>query len=196
MVVAGDPLALQKKKLRGFMRRQRVGAALAAPQAATKVRDVFLSHCLLPPQASVAFYMAQGDEMSVAPLAQALAGKGHPLCLPVSVPDGAALVFRSYCDGDGLQDGVWRIPEPLPLSPEIVPDVLLIPLLAFNRAGYRLGQGGGFYDRTLTALRAQKTVMAIGIGYEAQEVEALPVDSCDAALDAIVTETSFIIPRL
>jgi 5-formyltetrahydrofolate cyclo-ligase len=84
--------------------------------------------------------------------------------------------------------GVWNIPVPPETSPELLPDVLLVPMLAFDRNGYRLGYGGGFYDRTLVKLRAIKPVVAIGVAYSAQEVPEVPRAPFDQPLDWIMTE--------
>ena len=84
--------------------------------------------------------------------------------------------------------GVWDIPVPLATAPEVLPDVLLVPMLAFDRKGFRLGYGGGFYDRTLAKLRAVKPVIAIGVAYHAQIVDEVPRDAFDAPLDYVMTE--------
>ena len=84
--------------------------------------------------------------------------------------------------------GVWGIPRPTDDAPLLEPDVLLVPLMAFDRRGYRLGYGGGFYDRTLDVLRSKKTIVAIGVAYSAQQVDSVPHDSHDHSLDFIMTE--------
>jgi 5-formyltetrahydrofolate cyclo-ligase len=98
------------------------------------------------------------------------------------------LIFRAWEPGDKLVPGVWDIPIPQESAEEVLPDVLLVPMLAFDRAGYRLGYGGGFYDRTLEKLRALKKVTAIGVAYQAQLVDQVPVGPHDAPLDYILTE--------
>ena len=90
--------------------------------------------------------------------------------------------------GEPLVSGVWDIQIPPDTAAEVVPDVLLVPLLAFDLQGYRLGYGGGFYDRTLDKLRALKPVTAIGIGFAAQQVETVPHDHLDQRLDYVMTE--------
>jgi 5-formyltetrahydrofolate cyclo-ligase len=83
---------------------------------------------------------------------------------------------------------VWGIREPMPDAPAVDPDILIVPLLAFDRRGHRLGYGAGYYDMTLAALRAKKPVVAIGIGYAAQEVETVPTTPRDEGLDLVLTE--------
>ena len=98
------------------------------------------------------------------------------------------LVFRLWKPGDQLVPGVWDIPIPTESATDVLPDVLLVPMLAFDRAGYRLGYGGGFYDRTLEKLRKLKRVAAIGVAYQAQMVDQVPIGPYDAPLDFVMTE--------
>jgi 5-formyltetrahydrofolate cyclo-ligase len=86
-----------------------------------------------------------------------------------------------------LVGGVWGISEPTADKPEVEPDILLVPLLAFDNAGRRLGYGGGFYDRTLHALRAKKQVTAVGLAYDEQRVDAVPHLDYDQRLDWVLT---------
>ncbi|MEI2686726.1 MAG: 5-formyltetrahydrofolate cyclo-ligase [Cypionkella sp.] len=104
------------------------------------------------------------------------------------IAPGMPLVFRAWSPGEALVPGVWDIPVPLETAAEVLPDVLLVPMLAFDRAGYRLGYGGGFYDRTLEKLRKLKAVVAIGVAYRAQMVEEVPRGGHDAPLDYVMTE--------
>jgi 5-formyltetrahydrofolate cyclo-ligase len=128
------------------------------------------------------------EEADIRPLLTALHERGHRLALPRVVRRGAPLRFLRWRPGDCLAPGYAGIPEPAADGEEIVPDVLLVPLLGFDRAGRRLGYGGGFYDRTLGALRRRGAVEAIGIGYSEQEVDSLPPGDHDEPLDWIVTE--------
>ena len=97
-------------------------------------------------------------------------------------------MFRRWRDGDEVDKGPFGVAEPKPSAEELCPDVLLVPLLAFDRAGYRLGYGGGYYDRTLRGLRALKPIIAIGVGFAAQEISATPRGPGDEPVDWIVTE--------
>jgi 5-formyltetrahydrofolate cyclo-ligase len=117
-----------------------------------------------------------------------LAGEGWTTCLPVVLGKGLPLEFRRWLPGEPLVKGVWGIERPLDTSPVVEPDVLIIPLLAFDRKGYRLGYGGGFYDRTLEKLRVLKKIVAIGVGYSGQEIEAVPHGAHDQPLDYMLTE--------
>ncbi|WP_295534943.1 5-formyltetrahydrofolate cyclo-ligase [uncultured Thioclava sp.] len=110
-----------------------------------------------------------------------------PLCLPVVVVPGQPLVFRRWHPGAAMEPGAFGAPIPQDKT-EITPQILIVPLLAFDARGYRLGYGGGFYDRTLQALRAAGPVIAIGFTYGAQERTEVPTDATDQPLDFIVTE--------
>ena len=135
-----------------------------------------------------------GSEINIVPLLEMLAGQGLRICLPVVVAMGKPLVFRAWQPGDDLVPGKWNIPVPADTQPEMTPDVLLVPLLAFDRQGYRLGYGGGFYDRTLEKLRAHGPVKAIGVAYRAQQVDAVEHDSLDQPLDGVLTEQGYFEP--
>lgn len=184
----------EKKKLRALLREERSGFASANPEAASSLRDVFFSGVRLPDYAVVSSYIAQDGEMDPAPLEAALAVRGHALCLPCIEEKKSALLFRAYADGDPLHLGFWNIPEPLSTRPIIEPSVLLLPLLGFDRAGTRLGQGGGYYDRTLAALRSKRKILAIGLAFAVQERASLPFMAHDQKLDLIVTEKEIIDP--
>src|SRR4029078_4599304 len=94
--------------------------------------------------------------------------------MPVMQGKGKPLIFRAWAPGDAMDKALWGIAEPKADKPELGPDVVLVPLLAFGPAGGRLGYGGGFYDRTLRGLRARKAIVAVGIGYDESRVHALP----------------------
>ncbi len=100
--------------------------------------------------------------------------------------------MRAYAFGDALVKGVWGIRVPPPDAPEVAPDLLLVPLLAFDRNGNRLGYGAGYYDMTIAALRAQKPVVAVGIAFAAQEVAEVPTTPRDVRLDLVLTEREVI----
>jgi 5-formyltetrahydrofolate cyclo-ligase len=136
----------------------------------------------------VSGFIPYKSEITTIPLLNALRRQGWQTCLPVVIAQEQPLVFRAWQPGDPLVPGVWDIPIPPPEVPEVLPDVLLVPMLAFDRRGYRLGYGGGFYDRTLEKLRAIKTVIAIGVAYHAQMVDEVPLGAHDAPLDYVMTE--------
>ncbi len=148
----------------------------------------FLDAITVPDGAPVSGFWPIRGEINVMPLLRALAARGHPVALPVVAGRGRPLVFRAWREGDATADGPYGIREPLASAPALSPRVVLVPLLAFDRAGHRLGYGGGFYDRSLAGLRAQAPVLAVGIAWAAQEVPAVPHDSRDQRLDWVVTE--------
>jgi 5-formyltetrahydrofolate cyclo-ligase len=134
------------------------------------------------------FYSAIGSEPDAMPLALALHAAGVRLALPVDWSHGAPLVFRRWRPGDRLAVGPLGIAEPLDDAPELEPDVLFLPLAAFDRRGNRIGYGAGNVDRTLAALRGRKTVQAIGVAYAGQEEEVIPREPHDEPVDIVVTD--------
>jgi 5-formyltetrahydrofolate cyclo-ligase len=135
------------------------------------------------------------NEITVLPLLAKLASEGWTTSLPIVMGEGEALMFRSWMPGEPTRPGVWDIPIPLESAAEVAPDVLLVPMLAFDRRGYRLGYGGGYYDRTLAGLRARKNVIAIGIAYSGQEIAEVPCGAWDEPLDWIMTERGAFSPE-
>lgn len=140
-----------------------------------------------PPPAIVSGFLAIGDEIDPTPLMQRLLGEGYRLSLPVMEGKGKPLVFRSWSPGEPLSETMWGIREPLPEAEVLDPDIVLGPLLAFDTEGYRLGYGGGFYDRTLAKLRALKPIVSVGIAFDEQKVDAVPHVDYDERLDWILT---------
>ena len=114
--------------------------------------------------------------------------------LPMGAEKGKPLVFREWKNGDELEEAVFNTRVPKESCDILEPDVLLVPLLAFDERKCRLGYGGGFYDRTISALKAKKSVFSLGVAYEAQKVEEVPTEeTTDVALDAILTERTIYI---
>ena len=141
----------------------------------------------LQPQTVVSAFAPLPDELRIWPLLRRLAKDGVRLALPVMQGKGNPLLFRAWMPGDAMDSGVWGIAEPKADKPAVEPDILLMPLLAFDRHGWRLGYGGGFYDRTLHGLRLRKAVVAVGLGYDEQEIEAVPHLDYDQRLDWVLT---------
>lgn len=137
---------------------------------------------------TIAGYHPRGDEADLLPALSALAAAGYATALPVVTGPAWPLIFRLWRPGHPLVPGAFRVMEPMGEAPLVQPDIVLVPLLAFDDQGYRLGYGGGFYDRTLEVLRVEAPTQAVGIGYAGQRVESLPVDAYDQRLDRIVTE--------
>jgi 5-formyltetrahydrofolate cyclo-ligase len=140
------------------------------------------------PGAIVSGYWAFREEADPRELMLALAARGHPLALPRVVARHTPLRFHRWSENDAMHVSAFGVTEPHTSADVVVPTVLLVPLLAFDADGYRLGYGGGFYDRTLAVLRAQRPTRAIGIAYAGQEVELLPHEAHDQRLDAVLTE--------
>lgn len=148
----------------------------------------FLANFSHSSSVDISGYWPTGEEPDIRPLMTALHERGHRVALPRVVRPGAALRFHLWQPGDRLERGLAGILEPAAQSKEIHPSVLLIPLLAFDATGARLGYGGGYYDRTLAALRQVREIEAIGIAYSDQEVDRLPMGDHDERLDWVVTE--------
>ncbi|MDR9428480.1 MAG: 5-formyltetrahydrofolate cyclo-ligase [Salibaculum sp.] len=156
---------------------------------ATHLRRVLAKRRGVP----LAGYMAMRTEIDPTP-AMAEAAAHGPVCVPVIIGKGQRLKFREWAPGCAMIPGAFgaRIPE---TGAWIEPEILIVPLVAFSRQGGRLGYGGGFYDRTLEALRARRPTLAIGFAYAAQEQPDLPLEPTDQQLDLIVTEQGVIAPR-
>lgn len=141
---------------------------------------------------TAAVYRAQGSELDPLPLARALLARRVSLALPATVATDGPLAFRGWSPGQPLTPDLAGVPAPPPETPEVMPDLMLLPLLAFDRSGARLGQGGGFYDRTLAALRSlQPRPWFIGLAFAGQEVEHLPLEAHDQRLDGVLTEAGY-----
>src|SRR5690349_22825286 len=140
----------------------------------------------------VSGFMPLKSEINPLPLMRKLADAGARLALPVVAGRGQPLIMRSWQWGEPLVPGVWGIREPPPTAPELQPDILLVPLLAFDRNGHRLGYGACYYDLTIAQLRAKKPIAAVGIAFAAQEIESVPRTAFDARLDLVLTENETI----
>ena len=147
------------------------------------------------PGVIVSGFMPLKSEINPLPLMRKLADAGARLALPVVIGLGKPLIMRSWQWGEPLVPGVWGIRQPPPTAPELQPDVLLVPLLAFDRRGHRIGYGAGYYDLTIAQLRAKKPIAAVGIAFAAQEVETVPRTAFDAQLDLVLTESETIALR-
>jgi 5-formyltetrahydrofolate cyclo-ligase len=146
----------------------------------------------IAPDTIVSGFMPLKSEINPIPLMRKLSGLGAALALPVVQGRGQPLIMRAYAIGDALAAGQWGIREPTPDAPEVAPDIMIVPLLAFDRTGHRLGYGAGYFDMTIARLRAMKPIVAIGIAFAAQEIDAVPVTPRDARLDIVLTEREVI----
>jgi 5-formyltetrahydrofolate cyclo-ligase len=177
-----------KRRCRAAASQARARAQGAAGAAAgAMLAAVGLEFLGLKP-ATVSGFRPFADEIDVLPLMARLAAEGWRTALPVVAGRAKPLVFRAWAPGEPTVAGAWSIPVPPDSAPEVRPDVLLVPMLAFDRAGFRLGYGGGFYDRTLSALRASKPVVAVGVAFAGQEIPEVPREAHDEPLDWILTE--------
>lgn len=182
----------QKAQLRAEMRRRRQAfCTTLAADAGERILANFLTIADgfgLGAGVAVAAYWPVGDEADVRPLLSHLHGLGAQCLLPVVEAAGKPLSFRRWNPGQLLEGGPLGTRQPTATAEAGIPAVLLVPLLAFDRRGCRLGQGGGYYDRTLPLLRDHAKVEAVGVGYSCQEVETVPFGPTDARLDWVVTE--------
>jgi 5-formyltetrahydrofolate cyclo-ligase len=133
------------------------------------------------------------DEPDTLPLLTALAAEGFATALPVVVGQRSSLIFRIWAPGDPTRAGAMSIREPLEVAPVVDPDLLFVPLACFDRRGHRIGYGAGYYDLTLARLHSTKRVHAAGVGYGVGEVDAVPYETHDQSLDAVVTELETIL---
>ncbi len=181
-------LAEAKKRCRRLAMERRAAAAAQAPEAGAALSARLRKAVALPAGAVVSAFWPLEGEIDTRPLMRDLVSRGHVVVLPVMQGAGRPLLFRAWAPGDSLVAAEFGTREPQPDRPALVPEVLLVPLLAFDRRGYRLGYGGGFYDRTLQELRARGPRLCIGIAYAGQELPEVPHDGNDQRLDWVVTE--------
>jgi 5-formyltetrahydrofolate cyclo-ligase len=184
---------LDKTALRTWLRAVRKRLAVEVPDAAERAARLAPLQGL-PPFRVFSSYHPMGSELDPMPLMLRLWGEGQPT-LPVAVDRHSPLVFRLWTKGMRLEPDAFGIPSPPPIMPALTPDLVIAPVLGFDRRGGRLGQGAGHYDRTLANLRARKTVFVLGLAYSGQEIDELPVEAHDERLDAILTETEYIAVR-
>ena len=191
----------EKRRLRVTAKATRTLAArrdrAAKGDAAGVLRDQFLgalSWNAWDEGTVVSAYWPLGDEIDPRPLMEALHLRGHRLALPAIRAAGRPLDFRAWLPGDPLISAGFGTQEPAATAPSVAPRMLLVPLLAFDAAGYRLGYGGGFYDRSLALLRAAGDTLAVGLAYADQQVAAVPREATDQPLDLVVTERDVIVP--
>ncbi|GLR66487.1 hypothetical protein GCM10010909_11670 [Acidocella aquatica] len=179
-----DATALAAAK--AALRKQAMAARNACdPALGAQLARHVLEDCPPPAGAVVAGYWPMGDEIDIRPLLYALAARGFVVCLPETPPRGQPLVFKKWQPGAALFAGRFGTSHP---AGEVArPDFVLVPLLAFDAKGNRLGYGGGYYDRTLAAL---PNAFRLGCAFAAQEVEAVPADANDLKIHALATEVS------
>ncbi|WP_292023102.1 MULTISPECIES: 5-formyltetrahydrofolate cyclo-ligase [unclassified Brevundimonas] len=174
-----------KSQQRADMRTRRKHLAGRNPEAAARAAD----HAdQMPKGEVVALYRAMGSELDTDVLAVALEAAGRQLCLPVVLERDAPMIFRAWSPGEPLELDAAGCPAPLPLAQTVDPDLILTPLLAFDPFGGRLGQGGGYYDRTFAA---RPDALRIGYAYAGQAVDRLALEDHDIRLHGVLTENGY-----
>ncbi len=185
---ANSEIASQKIAMRKAAKAVRKQAAAThGADAAQKLAEIGIAFAGVSTPAIVSCYIPIGDEADTMGLMDRLHAQGFALSLPVIVEKGQPLEFRIWKPGEPLNEVQWGIREPGPDADQVAPDIVLSPLLAFDAKGFRLGYGGGFYDRSLQQLRADKPVISIGVAYDEQRVDCVPHDTYDQRLDWILT---------
>ncbi|MGZ6176305.1 MAG: 5-formyltetrahydrofolate cyclo-ligase [Candidatus Binataceae bacterium] len=172
---------------RGMLARRRLIHSERGPASAAALRDRVLAAL---PQASqiIAGYWPLGDELDCRPALGGLCARGCGVALPVVAGQGLVLIFRRWLEGEPMESGPFGTSHPSPRAPVVEPDTLLLPLIAFDRRGHRLGYGAGYYDRTVGALRRQRSIRTIGLAYDEQEVDMVPAAAHDQAMDGVITD--------
>lgn len=155
-------------------------------EAAIAAAGHFFSGMTLDPGEVVAAYWPIRDELDVKPVLTRLMDGGQPVCLPVVLGDGLPLELRLWAEGAPLYPSGFGTLAPDELAPVVEPDIILMPLLGFDKHGTRLGYGGGYYDRTL--MKLSKRPRLVGFAFARQEFDTIPRDAHDVPLDAVVTE--------
>jgi 5-formyltetrahydrofolate cyclo-ligase len=187
-----DEIQIRKERIRREALARRDAMLPEMRQAAAEAIAAREFPLAITPGAIVSGFMALKSEINPLPLMQKLAGEGAQLALPAIAGRGKPLMLRAWEPGAPLGRGQWGIREPTAEAAEVEPDIVLVPLLAFDRAGHRIGYGAGYYDLTLARLRARKAVIAVGIAFAVQEVAAVPTTPRDAHLDLVLTEREMI----
>jgi 5-formyltetrahydrofolate cyclo-ligase len=185
---SADQIPRQKELLRNEALARRDALPATQRQAAAEIIAARQFPVAIPRGAVVSGFMPMKSEINPLPLLKRLAAEGAKLALPVVAGRGKPLIMRAWEFGGPLEAGVWGIRQPKADAPEIDPDILIVPLAAFDRAGHRIGYGAGYYDMTVTRLRGIKSVVVIGIGFAVQEIPRVPATERDARLDLVLTE--------
>ncbi|GIK99104.1 MAG: 5-formyltetrahydrofolate cyclo-ligase [Alphaproteobacteria bacterium] len=176
-----------RKAERARLIEARVAAARERRAWSTSIETALETRLPFLANALVGFYWPFKGEFDARPLVRRLHGRGARFALPVVVEKAAPLVFRAWAPGDRLEPGIWQIPVPVE-DRQVEPDLLLVPLVGFDAQGFRLGYGGGYYDRTIA--KFGRRPLAIGIGFELSAIATIHPQPHDIPMDMIVTEAS------
>ncbi len=186
-----------KRELRLLAEERRRLAGKAHPRAHLTLAEAAPAWMILKPSQTIGGYWPFRSEMDPRPLMRRLCAAGAALALPCTPPRRSreVLTFRAWRPDDPLAPSAFGVSEPSVRAEALEPDLILVPLLAFDRRGGRLGYGAGHYDRTLRAMRARKALFALGVAFSDQEVDDLPVEAHDEPLDGVLTEQGFLETR-
>ncbi len=172
---------------RDVLARRRSTHAAHGGSAPSELRDRVLVE-IHPRGKIIAGYWPLGDEIDPRPTLIALGEAGAQMALPAVAGQGTVLIFRGWRNGDALESGPFGTAHPPPRAPLVEPDTLLLPLVAFDCRGNRLGYGAGYYDRTVATLRRRRKMLVVGIAYDEQEVAEVPAAAHDQRLDGVITD--------
>lgn len=187
--ISKETIAQLKQKMREDMLRRR--AALTEPEknaAARAVISSFLGNAPIEPKDRIAGYWPVSGEIDIRMLMEILSEQGHVCCLPVVNKKNGPLEFRHWHKGVAMKISLPGIYEPADDAPIVKPKIIIVPLVAFDAKGYRLGFGKGFYDKTIESMAKMKDMITIGVGYEFQKVAEVPKEKHDQKLDLVITE--------
>ncbi len=171
---------------------RRDGLSLAFRREASDRLLSFLDQLPIPPSSSVAGFMAIRSEIDPLPLMHVLLKRGHELSLPVVLADRETTIFRAWDGVSSLEKSGFGLSVPASNAPQVDPQVLLIPLAAFDRRGYRIGYGKGHYDRAIARLEAKQPIVKIGLAFATQEIADVPSEPHDRRLDFVLTENGLL----
>ncbi|BCW90356.1 5-formyltetrahydrofolate cyclo-ligase [Alphaproteobacteria bacterium SO-S41] len=166
----------------------RASAAAYGEEGGLRVAKAFLGAIPLPHGAVVSGYAPMKSEIDPGPLLTRLSRSGHSIALPFVEAADRPLRLKRWLPGEKLTAGQFGTRQPAHDAEDLTPDILIVPLVAFDSEGYRLGRGGGFYDRTIEELKARGPVLTVGLGFSAQNILRVPREPHDQRLDWIVTE--------
>jgi 5-formyltetrahydrofolate cyclo-ligase len=192
VTIADTSISDQKAELRTATLAKRDAMPAEQRQRAAEIIAARPFPVVIAPGTIVSGFMPLKSEINPLPLLRKLADAGAKLALPAIAGRGKPLTMRAYAFGDAFARGQWGIREPKPEQPEVFPDVLIVPLACFDRAGHRIGYGAGYYDMTIRRLRSMKKVVAVGIAFAAQEIAKVPATERDERLDLVLTENETI----
>ena len=185
-----DSVAKAKMSLREYATaRRRQAHSRYSSGSGVRGAEHFMASIPLAPGAIVGGYWPIREEFDVMPLLRRLIAMGYKCALPFIDQDRQELIFREWCLGTETIKGCYNIPEPVNTCARLLPNILLAPLLAYDLEGFRLGYGGGYYDKAIRSLRrSNKLIISIGAAFSDQRVDHVPHNSMDEKLDWIVTE--------